>query len=92
MEYRELHLIQASEMVLTHQTTIVYNIYKKINNNKNLINAIEIKDSECEQCKDLPYCKGGCPMVAYSYFNDYKKCDITRKEIYKYIKRKRGNL
>jgi len=27
----------------------------------------------------LDYCGGGCAMLAFSYFGDFRKCDITRK-------------
>lgn len=66
----------------------IYKIYSKATGNKILKKAIQIEGSECENCKYLIQCKGGCAMVSYSYFNDYNKCDITRKEIVKeFVKR-----
>ncbi|MEW6457404.1 MAG: radical SAM protein [Acidobacteriota bacterium] len=54
-------------------------IYNESSNVNDVFNALSIRNSECESCKILDYCHGGCAMLAYSYHGDYKKCDITRK-------------
>lgn len=54
-------------------------IYNNSSRLEEALNAISIKNSECEACEILDYCHGGCAMLAYSYHGDYKKCDITRK-------------
>ncbi len=54
-------------------------IYNKSSRLRDVFDAISIRDSECENCEILDYCHGGCAMLSYSYYGDYKKCDITRK-------------
>jgi len=65
-------------------------IYNNSNNLRSMYEILSINGSECEQCSILDYCGGGCVMLAYSYYEDYKKCDITRKPYIAELMKERG--
>ena len=53
---------------------------------------VSIENSECNQCKMLKFCYGGCPANSQYLYNDYRQpftymC-TAKKAIYSYIKQK----
>lgn len=56
---------------------------------KNRREAIEARSKDlhdktvCKECGSYLFCKGGCPMVAIKYYNNYMKGDPSCPKIYK---------